>query len=130
VGLVEAMDAVDLIERYQLETKNRIALILLDSNFEIALKEFIVHRKDLFPAHEFTDAKLSQLFSRRTEVIKAVTSKIRISSDTINLANHYYEQRNKLIHERATVNVGDSDIRIYRRIVESVLGTLFNLQFE
>jgi hypothetical protein len=130
VGLVEAMDAVDLIERYQLETKNRIALILLDSNFEIALKEFIVHRKDLFPAHEFTDAKLRQLFSRRTEVVKAVASKIRISTDTINLANHYYEQRNKLIHERATVNVGDSDIRIYRRVVESILGTLFNLQFE
>jgi hypothetical protein len=130
VGLVEAMDAVDLIERYQLETKNRIALILLDSNFEIALKEFIVHRKDLFPAHEFTDAKIRQLFSRRTDVIKAVASKIRISPDTINLANHYYEQRNKLIHERATVNVGDSDIRIYRRVVESVLGTLFNLQFD
>ena len=30
------------------ETKNRMsALILLDSNFEIALKEFIVHREDL-----------------------------------------------------------------------------------
>ena len=130
MGLVEAMDAVDLIERYQLETKNRIALILLDSNFEIALKEFIVHRKDLFPAHEFNDAKLHQLFSKRTEVIKAVRSKISIADDIIRVANHYYEQRNKLIHERATVNVGDSDIRIYRATVESVLNTLFNLQFE
>jgi len=130
VGLVEAMDAVDLIERYQLETRNRLALILLDSNFEIALKEFIVHRKDLFPPREFTDTKLRQLFSNRTEVIKAVASRITLSADTLNIASHYYEQRNKLIHERATVSVGDSDIRIYRTVVESLLRTLFNLEFE
>jgi Histidine kinase-, DNA gyrase B-, and HSP90-like ATPase len=98
LGLVEAMDAVDLIERYQLETKNRISLILLDSNFEIALKEFIVHRKDLFPAHEFTDAKLRQLFGNRTEVIKVVRSKIPISNTIVGIASHYYELRNKLIH--------------------------------
>jgi histidine kinase/DNA gyrase B/HSP90-like ATPase len=130
IGLVEAIDAVDLVERYQLETKNRIALILLDSNFEIALKEFIVHRKDLFPAHEFTDVKLRQLFGNRTEVIRTVRSKISFSDDIVQLANHYYDQRNKLIHERATVNVSDRDIRLYRTAVESVLGTLFNLEFE
>lgn len=130
VGLVEAMDAIDLIERYQLETRNRLALILLDSNFEIALKEFIVHRKDLFPAHEFTDTKLRHLFANRTEVIKAVASRITLPADIVKIASHYYEQRNKLIHERATVSVGDSDIRIYRKAVESVLRTLFNLEFE
>jgi hypothetical protein len=130
VGLVEAIDAIDLIERYQLETRNRIALILLDSNFEIALKEFMVHRKDLFPAHEFTDAKLRQLFGRRSEVISTVRSKITISDDIIDIANHYYELRNKLIHERATVDVTDRDIGIYRTAVERVLNTLFNLEFE
>lgn len=130
VGLVEAMDAVDLVERYRLRTKNRIALILLDSNFEIALKEFIVHRKDLFPPHEFTDARLRQLFGNRTEVIKTVTSRVQISTDIISVASHYYEQRNKLVHERATVDVGDSDIDTYRAAVESVLRTLFGLEFE
>jgi hypothetical protein len=52
VGLVESMAAVDVITRQGFDTKNRIALILLDSNFEIALKEFIVSRTDLFPAHK------------------------------------------------------------------------------
>jgi len=42
--------------------KNRIASILLDSNFEIALKEFVVYRKDLFPPREFDDAKIKQLY--------------------------------------------------------------------
>jgi hypothetical protein len=51
LGLVEAMAAVDVVRRQPLETKNRHALILLDSTFEIALKEFIVHRTDLFPAN-------------------------------------------------------------------------------
>jgi hypothetical protein len=130
VGLVEAIDAVDILERSPLETKNRISLILLDSDFEIALKEFIVHRKDLFPVREFTDIKLASLFKNRTDVIKTVRAKIQIPDQLINLANHYYEMRNKLTHERATVDVRPDDIRKYRAVVESVLHTLFDLNFE
>jgi hypothetical protein len=130
VGLVEAIDAVDILERSPLETKNRISLILLDSNFEIALKEFIVHRKDLFPVRDFADTKLASLFKNRTDVIKTVRAKIPISNELINLANHYYEMRNKLTHERATVDVRPDDIRKYRAVVESVLHTLFDLNFE
>jgi hypothetical protein len=40
LGLIEAMGVVELIGRQKYETRNRVALILLDSNFEIALKEF------------------------------------------------------------------------------------------
>jgi hypothetical protein len=130
VGLVEAIDAVDILERSPLETKNRISLILLDSTFEIALKEFIVHRKDLFPVREFTDTRFASLFKNRTDVIKTVRNRIQISDQVINLANHYYEMRNKLTHERATVDVRPDDIRTYRAVVESVLHTLFDLNFE
>jgi hypothetical protein len=130
IGLVEAIDAIDILDRSPLETKNRISLILLDSDFEIALKEFIVHRKDLFPVRDFTDTKLASLFKNRTDVIKTVRAKISISNDLINLANHYYEMRNKLTHERATVDVSPDDIRKYRAVVESVLHTLFDLNFE
>ena len=56
LGLVEAIGAVQVITRQRFDTKNRIALILLDSNFEIALKEFVVHRKDLFPTGKFHDS--------------------------------------------------------------------------
>ncbi|MEX5579865.1 ATP-binding protein [Pseudophaeobacter sp. A-200-2] len=49
LGLVEAMGVADTIARKRLHTKNRIGLIILDSNLEIALKEFIVHRVDLYP---------------------------------------------------------------------------------
>ncbi len=129
VGLIEAIAAVDIIVRQRLDTKNRIALILLDSNFEIALKEFIVHRNDLFPPHEYTDAKMLQLFQRRTEVIKTVTQRVPIPQVLIGQAQHYYGLRNKLIHERATANPTDTDIANYKRTVQELLTTLFKLSF-
>jgi hypothetical protein len=128
--LVEAFDAIDVIERQNLDTKNRFALILLDSNFEIALKEFIVNRPQLFPPHEFTNIKISALFQRRTEVIKLVRTRVTIPEELIEKANYYYNVRNSLTHERATLNPTDADIRGYRGVVQQLLSILFDLQFE
>lgn len=130
VGLVEAFDAIDVIERQNLDTKNRFALILLDSNFEIALKEFIVNRPQFFPPHEFTNARISGLFERRTEVIKLVRTKVALSDELIEKANYYYNVRNSLTHQRATVNPTDADVRGYRGVVQQLLGILFDLRFE
>jgi hypothetical protein len=129
LGLVESLAMVDITERQRLETKNRISLILLDSTFEIALKEFIVHREDLFPAKEFNDAEIQRLFSRRHLVTNAVLQKRPALKPLIDTANHYYMMRNKLIHERATVTVVDSDIKNYRKTIERLLHSLFDLNF-
>jgi hypothetical protein len=126
LGLVEAIAAVDVITRQKFETKNRIALILLDSNFEIALKEFIVHRHDLFPPHK-TD--LQSLFYRRNTVIAAVRKFIPIDQKVVDRVHHYYDFRNKLIHERATMSVGDTDIKNYGNLIKGILKTLFSLKF-
>lgn len=126
LGLIEAMAAVDIIARQKLETKNRIALILLDSNFEIALKEFIVHRTDLFPPSQF---KIQELFERRHRVISAVTQKVSIPSKLLDKAKHYYELRNKLTHERATISITDTDVENYQETIEQILSTLFGLKF-
>ncbi len=129
LGLVEAIAAVDIITRQRIETKNRIALILLDSNFEIALKEFVVHRTDLFPPREFDNSAIQKLFERRSDVIRAVTSKIAIPKTLIDKTQHYYNLRNKLIHERATVGITDSDVANYRATMEEILSILFELRF-
>lgn len=129
VGLVEAIAAVDVITRQRFDTKNRMALILLDSNFEIALKEFIVHRNDLFPASAYNDAKIAQLFKNRTDVITEVAKHVKFSAKLLTKVRHYYGLRNKLIHERATVGITDPDIANYRETVEEVLTILFNLRF-
>jgi hypothetical protein len=106
LGLVEAISAVDVISRQRFETKNRLALIMLDSNFEIALKEFVVHRDDLFP-----NPDLKYLFDKRANVIKAVYAKVKIDQTLIKKAEHYYALRNKFIHERATVDVTNENAR-------------------
>jgi len=129
LGLVESIAAVDIIARQKLETRTRIALLLLDSTFEIALKEFIVHRSDLFSPQVYTDAKIHQLFSRRHDVIREVKPHVDIDQAVWQKAQHYYAVRNKLIHERATVSVTDFDIGNYRATVTQVLSKLFELKF-
>ncbi len=127
LGLAEAMSAVELIDRQKLETKGRISLMLLDSNFETALKEFIVHRTDLFSPATYTNARIAQIFARRSSVLDTIKSQISIPRELLAKAEHYYGLRNKLIHERATVDVKDRDIKNYRTVVAKVLKILFDL---
>lgn len=130
LGLVEAMAAADVVLHQRFDTRNRIALILLDSNFEIALKEFIVHRTDLFPVKQYTDVYIATLFSKRWEVVNAVKAVVPALPQTeIDKANHYYLMRNKLIHERASTTVTDNDVASYRKTIQAVLKILFNLKF-
>ena len=125
VGLVEAVAAVDLIRHQKYQTKNRIALLLLDSSFEIALKEFVVHTEGL----DLGGKTLENLFQRRGAVIDVVQKKVKIDSTTVRKIEHYYRLRNKLVHERATGDVTDEDIDNYAETVQHVLTMLFSLHF-
>jgi hypothetical protein len=129
IGLVEAMGLVDLISKQNLDTRNRAALILLDSNIEIAFKEFIVSRTDLFPPHKYTNAKIAELLARRTLAIKEVTAYVSIDPAVLSKINFYYALRNSLVHERASVGINDSQIKDYTKTVEIVLKSLFKLKF-
>jgi Histidine kinase-, DNA gyrase B-, and HSP90-like ATPase len=127
LGLVEAIAAADILGRQRFHTRNRQALILLDSTFEIAMKEFIVHRTDLFPPSQYGNSEIARLFKNRDHVIAAVDAKVNITPGLLDRARHYYGLRNKLIHERATVDVPDVDIRNYRLVVQQVLQVLFGI---
>jgi hypothetical protein len=129
VGLVEAMGFIEVVQRQKLETRNRIALILLDSNLEIALKEFIVNRKDLFPPYKYKDVDILNLFQRRTDVIKAVTTHVPLPKPVIDKIDHYYGMRNKLIHERTTAIPTNRQIADYQDTVEKVLTALLGIRF-
>lgn len=129
LGLVEAMGLVEIIIRQDLQTKNRAALILLDSNFEIALKEFIVNRTDLFKPHIYNDAYIAGLFKSRHKVIQEVTAHVTLSATLLGKVNHFYNLRNKLIHERASVGITDQQVEDYKGVIEKVLKKLFQLRF-
>lgn len=125
LGLLEAIAAVDMIRRQKLQTKNRIALLLLDSSFEIALKEYIVHTDNL----NLGKRTLEQIFENRDEVIKIAKQKVTFDSKELAKIKHFNQLRNKLVHERATVDITDDDVSNYEATVKNALGLLFGLKF-
>ena len=124
------MGIVDGVTRRNIDTKGRIALILLDSNLEIGLKEYIVHQTDKFPPQKFGDAKIAELFKARHSVINAVKPIRGISDTDWGKVSHFYNMRNKLIHERASVQVSERDVEDYRKLVSRILSILFDLRFD
>ncbi|HRE26792.1 MAG TPA: hypothetical protein PK954_09175, partial [Anaerolineales bacterium] len=68
-----------------------------------------------------------QLFERRDQVVATVFKVVVIDQRILDRLNHYKELRNKLIHERATVDVTNEDIANLRDAVVSVLRLLFSL---
>ena len=54
---------------------------------------------------------------------------VSLDIDTLDKVKYYYRLRNKLIHERATVGITDSQIDDYREVVEGVLTNLFKLKW-
>ncbi len=130
IGLVDAMIMVESLSRVKVETRNRAALILLDSNFEIALKEFIVTNKTAFPPSVYTDRHLKGILSQRTTVVKEVQAKVpKFIPTMVAQADFFYGLRNKLIHERTTIPINDRQVADYRKLVENVLKLLFGLRF-
>ncbi|MEO5707481.1 MAG: ATP-binding protein [Alteraurantiacibacter sp.] len=130
IGLVDAMVMVNALSRVKVETRNRAALILLDSNFEIAPKEYIVTNKTVFPPTTYNDKYIRGILSKRTEVVREVRAKIpKFTQEMANNVDFYYGLRNKLIHERTTVPINDRQVDDYRKLIEKILKLLFGLRF-
>jgi hypothetical protein len=129
-GLYESIIAVDLIFKKNLEQKNRICLILLDSTLEIAFKEYLVNESGVV----YGDDRLQKIFSNRSLVhqeVKGIAFK-KISTPDWMTIDYYYKIRCDLIHRKATASIADEDLITYRGIVVKVLQRLFglNLSFD
>jgi hypothetical protein len=124
VGLFESIIATDLISNQRLNQKNRIALILLDSTLEIALKDFLVNES----GHYYSDIELVKLFKSRKDVLDEVEKYKPLSSRRSKI-DYYYGLRCKLVHERSSVGIPDSEISDYRSVVQYILSQFFGLKF-
>ena len=116
-GLYEGVFAADLISKRRLEQRNRIALIVLDSTLEIAFKEYLVNEY----GKVYNDSKLLTILAERSDVHKEIKSCVTLTTDTWKKIEHYYKLRCKLVHERVTIGITDSQIQDFREIVEGVL---------
>lgn len=116
-GLLDSLAIETIIRRQKIETKNRIALIILDSTFEIALKEFIVHTEGLNKKGK----SLEELFKQRDQVISVVQQKVTFKPQTLKRIKHYYQMRCKLIHERQLLMSQTAILIISEKRLKTVL---------
>ncbi len=129
IGLYEAIILGDNLINTNFESKNRFALIILDSTLEIALKEYLVHV--VAKKKPIGNGKLVGILQNRTLVETEVKTYLgrKVSSSDWALVDHYYKMRCNLIHQVSTADVKDTDIVKHRSVIEKILGILFNLEF-
>jgi hypothetical protein len=128
VGLYESIAAVELILKQKFEQRNRIAIVLLDSTLEIALKDYLVNESGRY----YTSETLTELFQRSRHHVQSEVKQYAkgIDEATWKKISFYNNMRNRLIHERAGAGISDREVRDYLVTVEEVLGQLFGLRFE
>lgn len=124
--MVEAVGIAEIIFRRKVSTKNRVALIVIDSTLEISLKEYLVHQSKKY----YSDTQIADLFKSRDKVLKEIDSLTKIPKRDLDLARHYANLRNKLIHERATVNIPDDDIITYKKVADGIIKRLFGVSLD
>ena len=98
-GLVDALTAVKLLRCTSIETKNRQALILLDSVLEIGFKNYLIFEKQIKlektnPVLQFRD-KLHKLVKEKTSGLFEI--KPWTDNQVWQLIDFYYEARCNLI---------------------------------
>ncbi len=126
LGIMEGVIATDYIGKQRLTTKNRISLILLDSTLEISFKEFLVNDSN----QHYSDSDLLRIFAKRYHVLAEVKRFITdVSEDDWRKVKYYNDLRNKIIHERATVDITNVQVADFRRLVEMLTNKLFGLRF-
>lgn len=124
--LLESILAVDLMSRQKFEQKNRISLIIIDSNFEIWIKEYLVHNIKIWNK-DFNNIK-----DNRVDVIKRVEVENSINKtllSNLSKTNYYYIIRNNLIHQKATSTITDRELEEYHNLVKEIFEELFWFKF-
>lgn len=126
-GLIDTLTAAALLRHSLIETKNRQALILLDSALEIGFKNFLIYEKQI-PLQ-----KENPLLEYREKLNKAVQEKTQGLFDQTpwtdeqvwRLIGFYYEARCDLYHETAEKTLSDSSINDFYDLTGFVLDRLF-----
>jgi hypothetical protein len=124
-GVAEGVVAAELVASARLDSRNRIALVVLDSTLEIAFKEYLVNDS----GESYSQSRLSQLFNNRHDVHAEIKKHKTFPKKVWKKIEYFYNLRCDLIHRKATAPISDGEIVEFRSIVETVLNGLFGLEF-
>tara|TARA_R110002049_G_scaffold133066_1_gene292477 strand:+ start:7645 stop:9240 length:1596 start_codon:yes stop_codon:yes gene_type:complete len=125
-GHYEAIIAVEEISKLNIEQKNRIAILLLDSTLEIAFKDYLVNDSGT----RYSANRLASIMGNRTQIHTEVQNHIRFKNGIWSKIDYFYNLRCELVHKRIAVTVSDSDLANFRTVVEYVLKRMFKLNFK
>ena len=125
-GLYESIIAFDMIFKQNLEQKNRICLIILDSTIEIAFKEYLANETGV----HYSDSQLLNIFKTRHSAETEVEKYKKIGKTLKSQIKYFYSIRCNLIHQRASVTISDDMIMDHLKVVKSLLKKLFKIKFD
>ncbi len=122
---VDGIVAVDIIlHDRRIDSRNRIAVFLLDSTLEIAFKDYLVNDS----GRHYNDSALVALFANRPAVHAEVKKYLTWSASKWKQIEHFYKLRCKLVHERANAGISDETVTAHRDVVLWALKKLFGLK--
>ena len=118
-GLIDGLDASNLIRLSTIPYRNRLALIILDSTLEMAFKNYIENVKKIT---NIPDEK----WKHRESIIKIVKDKITFDDEIWQQIEYFYKLRIGLYHADASKTVPDETIANFQDLVEFVIGEFFS----
>lgn len=123
IGLYEAIIAVEEIGNLDIEQKNRISLLILDSTLEIAFKEYLLNES----GSRYSDSRIRGF--NRVDLQNEVKNSCSIRASAWTTIDAYYIKRCDLVHSRSTTQISDRELKSYRKIVEYALTKMFRIRF-
>jgi hypothetical protein len=119
--ILETFVVINFIYKKNLNQKNRIILILLDSSLEISLKEYLLNDVSSFS----WNIKSMNLKEKIDEVWKTKPLILKYKSNFLLNRNI----RNTFIHDKAYMTVTSKDLEEYERNIQTVLKEIFWIKF-
>ena len=122
-GLTESVVvAKDILTKKNIDSRNRIVLILLDSTLEIAFKDYLLYKDE-----EVYGKKIESM--TREDILKIMYNNAGIIQTDISKIRFYYNMRNDLIHKRASISPTDTQISDFEKLVKKIITKLFGVEF-
>jgi hypothetical protein len=120
IGLIDGLTATRLILNTNIESRNRLALIILDSTLEVSFKNYLIYVKGI---RNIPEDKLEN----RNELHKIVKRHTNFSEDFWKRIEYFYEKRCELYHEDAGKTLPDNSIFDFFNLVIKVIDELFSI---
>lgn len=120
LGIIEALKCVALIRSSTLSTRNRLSLIMLDSTFEISLRQYLQNIKKIT-----LDPKEHRPRFKLFEIAK---KNINVPAEVWDHLDYYWNTRNPQYHQDANISVPDTVYNEYAELICFMLDKMFNMK--